>query len=117
MSTPRNSQKKTPASSAKGQKSILGFFSKKAEDSPLPTRPALEKSAVARIGHNHPTPVPSSDPPEIRSSPAPVTKDRNKENGLITPITPVVRPPSADQGAGFDDSDDSPVRKVCFYRY
>lgn len=112
MSTPRNSQKKTPASSAKGQKSILGFFSKKAEASPLPARPALDKSAVARIAHNHPTPVPSSDPPEIQSSPAPIVKDRNKENGLITPLTPATNGSSADQGADFDDSDDSPVRKV-----
>jgi DNA mismatch repair protein MSH6 len=117
MSTPRNSQKKTPASSAKGQKSILGFFSKKAEDSSLPARPALDKSAVARISHNHPTPVPSSDPPELQSSPAPIVKDpsrNNKENGLITPITPkpATNGSSADQSADIDDSDDSPVRKV-----
>jgi hypothetical protein len=114
MSTPaRASQKQTPASKSSGprQQSILGFFQKKSDQAAIPARPALEKKPgpAVRAGHLHPTPVPSSDPPEIPKS-SPSVPGPNKENGLLTPATNASA--GADLGPEFDDSDDSPVRKV-----
>jgi hypothetical protein len=118
MSTPRGSQKKTPTSSAaQGQKSILGFF-KRASDgpgTPIPARPALDKASIAaKLSKTNPTPVPSSDPVEPPSSAGPSSHikpvDRNKENGLLTPIASATS--GADPEVDFNDSDDSPVRKV-----
>jgi DNA mismatch repair protein MSH6 len=116
MSTPaRGTQGKTPVSKSSGprQQSILGFFQKKSDQTPLPSRPTFEKpGTTSDAAKYHPTPVPSSDPPEIPSSSAPQSTkagDLNKENGLLTPAT---NSSAADAGVEFDDSDGSPVRKV-----
>ncbi|CAO2657216.1 Nn.00g033420.m01.CDS01 [Neocucurbitaria sp. VM-36] len=105
MSTPRPSQKKQPASasqSGKSQKSILGFFQKKSTNSPGPIPsdpPTIKKtptSTLTKRAFTKPpasiTPVPSSDAPEF-SSPIKQEHDstvgRNKENGLLSPVTPL----------------------------
>jgi len=100
MSTPRASQKKQPASasqSAKGQRSILGFFQKKSTNSPSPApsdatptqktpKPTFANKAFAQSAAAT-TPVPSSDAPEY-SSPIKqereLTVGRNKENSRLT---------------------------------
>jgi hypothetical protein len=119
MSTPaRASQKQTPASKSSGprQQSILGFFQKKSDQAAIPARPALEKkpAPAVRAGLLNPTPVPSSDPPDIPQS-SPSAPGPNKENGLLTPTTNASA--GADLGPEFDDSDDSPVRKVFVAAY
>ncbi|KAJ4336158.1 DNA mismatch repair protein msh6 [Didymella glomerata] len=106
MSTPRPSQKKQPPSSsqsAKGQKSILGFFQKKSIKSPSPapsqSTPAKQTPTptLAKKSFSRPppalTPVASSDAPEP-SSPVrqeeedtPVAAGRNKENGLPSRVS------------------------------
>ncbi|KAF2691856.1 DNA mismatch repair protein Msh6 [Lentithecium fluviatile CBS 122367] len=97
MSTPRpSSQKKQPASasqSAKGQKSILGFFQKKSTNSPssapsdaTPAKktatPSFSKKAFTTVNPAL-TPQPSSDP-AVPSSPIRPEQDtrsgKNKEN-------------------------------------
>ncbi|KAL1656808.1 DNA mismatch repair protein msh6 [Didymella pomorum] len=101
MSTPRPSQKKQlplSSQSAKGQKSILGFFQKKSTNSPSPApsqptpakqtpTPTLSKKSFSRPPPAL-TPVASSDAPEP-SSPirqveedTPVAAGRNKENAV-----------------------------------
>ncbi|KAL6703792.1 DNA mismatch repair protein msh6 [Coniothyrium glycines] len=104
MSTPKASQKKVPApgsQSAKNQKSILGFFQKKATNSPSPapsdTTPAepvsIKKTPISKLAtraFTRPpasiTPVPSSDAPDY-SSPIKheqeLTVGRNKENEVV----------------------------------
>ena len=99
MSTPRASQKKQPASasqSAKGQKSILGFFQKKSTNSPSPApsdatpTQKTTKSTIANKSFTKSaaaiTPIPSSDAPDY-SSPIKqereLTVGRNKENGSL----------------------------------
>jgi len=120
MSTPRGSQKKTPgtSSTAKNQKSILGFFKKASDTTQIPARPALDKASIAsKLAKSEATPVPSSDPAEPPSS-APTSHkpaDRNKENGLSTPITQATV--GADTGPDFEDSDGSPVRKVSYFSH
>ena len=115
MSTPARPPQKTPASKSSGprQQSILGFFQKKSDQTSLPARPTFDKSTIAAgAAKYHPTPAPSSDPPDIPSSSAPHSSkagDVNKENGLLTPAT---NGSAADAGPEFDDSDGSPVRKV-----
>jgi DNA mismatch repair protein MSH6 len=106
MSTPRPSQKKQPPSSsqsAKGQKSILGFFQKKSTNSPSPApsqpTPANQTPTLTltKKSFSRPppalTPVASSDAPEP-SSPirqeeedTPVAIGRNKENGLPSRVS------------------------------
>jgi DNA mismatch repair protein MSH6 len=131
MSTPRPSQKKQPPSSsqsAKGQKSILGFFQKKSTNSPSPapsqSTPAKQTPTptLAKKSFSRPppalTPVASSDAPEP-SSPVrqeeedtPVAAGRNKENGLpsrvSTPGTETDRVASEVAGVALS----SPSRKV-----
>lgn len=131
MSTPRPSQKKQPplsSQSAKGQKSILGFFQKKSANSPSPASsqptpvkqtptPTLSKKSFSRPPPAL-TPVASSDAPEP-SSPVrqeeedtPVAAGRNKENGLpsrvSTPGTETDRVASEVAGVALS----SPSRKV-----
>lgn len=133
MSTPRPSQKKQPPSSsrsAKGQKSILGFFQKKSTHSPSPTpsqatpagqtpTPTPSKKSFARPPAL--TPVASSDAPEPSSpvrpeedhtSDTPVATEGNKENGLpsriFTPDTETDRVASEVAGVALS----SPSRKV-----
>ncbi|KAJ4409669.1 DNA mismatch repair protein msh6 [Didymella pomorum] len=130
MSTPRPSQKKQlplSSQSAKGQKSILGFFQKKSTNSPSPApsqptpakqtpTPTLSKKSFSRPPPAL-TPVASSDAPEP-SSPirqveedTPVAAGRNKENGLpsraSTPRTETDRVASEVAGVALS----SPSRK------
>jgi DNA mismatch repair protein MSH6 len=128
MSTPRSSQKKQPPSgsqSAKNQKSILGFFQKKATNSPSPgpSDPTSVKKALvssqSKPTFSRPraaiTPVPSSDAP-VPSSPIKQEQDftqgKNKENGLLSSVT------GSDVAANRDPSEvagvavSSPSRKV-----
>ena len=130
MSTPRASQKKQPASasqSAKGQKSILGFFQKKSTNSPSPApsdATPVNKTPTSRLAKkafNDPpaaiTPVPSSDAPDY-SSPIKqeheltIRRGRNKENGVLLHVlksdstTDSVLPEPADV------TPSSPTRKV-----
>lgn len=90
--------------SGKGQKSILGFFQKKADSAPTPlpkSSPSVETprqteqkfpTHSSRVSSSL-TPAPSSDAIQ-QSSPTFESniKDegKNKENGLISPITPDV---------------------------
>lgn len=90
--------------SGKGQKSILGFFQKKDDSAPTPPpkssspagtpRPTVKKlpTQSSRVSPGL-TPAPSSDAIQ-QSSPTfeASVKDegKNKENGLISPITPDV---------------------------
>lgn len=133
MSTPRPSQKKQPPSgsqSAKTQKSILGFFQKKATNSPSPAPSQLTPaeptptSTLSKKSFSRPrpslTPVPSSDAPGP-SSPirqeedTPVATGRNKENGLLPRVsilgTEADRIMSEVAGVALS----SPSRKVCMY--
>ncbi len=131
MSTPRSTQKKQPVSasqSAKNQKSILGFFQRKSTNSPAPSSsdpvPAKKTptSTLDKKALNKPpasiTPIPSSDAPEL-SSPikqeVELTVGRNKENGLLSPVTPMDgeanRVSSEVAGVAFS----SPSRKVCLH--
>ncbi|PSN60696.1 DNA mismatch repair protein Msh6 [Corynespora cassiicola Philippines] len=137
MSTPRaSSQKKQPGSasqSAKTQKSILGFFQKKATNSPSPaasdstpvkkestpakktsssslSKPSFTKSLpVSRI-----TPVPSSDAP-VPSSPIGEDQDtvsgKNKENEVasVTPSSPSRKVKKTVNYAESDDDEDDDV--------
>ncbi|KAF1934058.1 DNA mismatch repair protein Msh6 [Didymella exigua CBS 183.55] len=105
MSTPRPSQKKQPPSSsqsAKGQKSILGFFQKKSTNSPSPaSQPTptrqMPTPTVSKKPFSRPppalTPVANSDAPEP-SSPireeeedTPIATGRNKEIGLPSRVS------------------------------
>ncbi|KAL1796339.1 hypothetical protein ACET3X_004879 [Alternaria dauci] len=126
MSTPRASQKKQPASasqSAKGQKSILGFFQKKSTNSPSPApsdATPVDKtptSKLARKAFNDPpaaiTPVPSSDAPDY-SSPIKqeqeltIGRGRNKENepADVTPSSPTRKARKPVNYAESDDEDE-----------
>lgn len=131
MSTPRPSQKKQlplSSQSAKGQKSILGFFQKKSTNSPspAPSQPTPAKQTPtptsSKKSFSRPppalTPVASSDAPEP-SSPirqveedTPVAAGRNKENGLpsraSTPRTETDRVASEVAGVALS----SPSRKA-----
>ncbi|CAN9148212.1 unnamed protein product [Alternaria alternata] len=123
MSTPRASQKKQPASasqSAKGQKSILGFFQKKSTNSPSPApsdATPVNKTPTSRLAKkafNDPpaaiTPVPSSDAPDY-SSPIKqeheltIGRGRNKENepADVTPSSPTRK---ARKPVNYAESDD-----------
>ncbi|KAF1841561.1 DNA mismatch repair protein Msh6 [Cucurbitaria berberidis CBS 394.84] len=128
MSTPRPSQKKQQASasqSAKGQKSILGFFQKKSTNSPspAPSDPTPIKktptSTLTKRNFAKPpasiTPVPSSDAPEFSS---PIKQERvslagrNKENeiagvALSSPSRTVRK--SVNYAESDDESDDDDV--------
>ncbi|KAF2402743.1 putative DNA mismatch repair protein Msh6 [Trichodelitschia bisporula] len=97
-STPKGSVKKTPSQSTlKGQKSILGFFSK---TTPKPANLATRLAATP-VDRN--TPVPSSDPVALSS---PLTTGRNKENGRASRPAAVKR-----AGEDADDMPSSPVKK------
>ena len=133
MSTPRPKQKKESASasqSGKNQKSILGFFQKKSANSPAssssdpitarktPTS-TLDKKAFTKLPASI-TPIPSSDAPDL-SSPikqeTELTVGRNKENGLLSPVTPLDGEANrfSPEVAGVAFS--SPSRKVCLHEY
>lgn len=131
-STPRPSASKKQAPSSqsnKSQKSILGFFQRKSDagSSPIPKSSPLAASPASTIrapiskisaGYDSSaalTPAPSSDAPEPSSpvySESDDGKGKNKENGLLSPVTPA--------GVGADSvllevagvSMSSPIRKV-----
>ncbi|KAI4692160.1 uncharacterized protein J4E84_003128 [Alternaria hordeiaustralica] len=124
MSTPRASQKKQPASasqSAKGQKSILGFFQKKSTNSPSPAPSdatpvnKTPTSKLAKKAFDKPpaaiTPVPSSDAPDY-SSPIKqeheLTVGRNKENILAKHTDAIPSSPTrkARKPVNYAESDD-----------
>jgi len=133
LSTPRPSasKKQAPSSqSKKNQKSILGFFQKKSDAGSSPitksSPPAASPASTIRApiskkisaGYDSSaalTPAPSSDAPEPSSpvySESDDGKGKNKENGLLSPVTPA--------GVGADSvllevagvSMSSPIRKV-----
>ncbi|GAB7338246.1 hypothetical protein MBLNU457_4576t1 [Dothideomycetes sp. NU457] len=89
MSTPKSKTKPTPSQSSKNQKTLLGFFQKKAAPSPTPASITKPKVSDATI----PTPTSSIGPVEVSSPPATVTELKpvrtsgNKENGLPSPVT------------------------------
>jgi DNA mismatch repair protein MSH6 len=122
ISTPNRPPKKKDTSStgqsSKGsqQRSILGFFQRKGDAKPMTPNPLLKKAttdAASRI-----TPAPSSDAAEPPSSAERGLSGagKNKENGLLTPVTPSTIGSKADadievvNAIGFS----SPIRKVCF---
>ncbi|KAK5008558.1 DNA mismatch repair protein msh6, partial [Cryomyces antarcticus] len=102
IATPRPPAKlqKATSSQSNGQKSILGFFSKKAGSVPSPTITStttgtrtLTKASTASRSNAGLTPAPSSDPVELSSQPSEsdlvVGKRTNKKNGLPSPVTSV----------------------------
>ena len=117
MSTPNRPTKKTSSSTQSnksGQKSILGFFQKKVDAKPVSSNPLLKK-ATTDAAHRF-TPAPSSDALEPPSSAEQDTprNGKNKENGLLTPITPDTIGSRADAATeGIDpNAFSSPIRKV-----
>ncbi|RII23154.1 hypothetical protein CUC08_Gglean011976 [Alternaria sp. MG1] len=130
MSTPRASQKKQPASasqSAKGQKSILGFFQKKSTNSPSPApsdATPVNKTPTSRLAKkafNDPpaaiTPVPSSDAPDY-SSPIKqeheltIRRGRNKENGVLLYVLKLYSGTDSILPEPADVTPSSPTRKA-----
>lgn len=89
MSTPKPKSKPTPSQSSKNQKTLFGFFQKKAAPSPTPASITKPKDIDIPI----PTPTSSIGPAEISSPPALIIEQQsakaggNKENGLPSPIT------------------------------
>jgi hypothetical protein len=122
ISTPNRPSKKNTTSStgqsSKGsqQQSILGFFQKRVDAKPVTTNPLLKKAATDAA--NRFTPAPSSDalePPSSAEGELSVA-GKNKENGLLTPVTPATIGSKADAGIEAIDSNgfSSPIRKVFF---
>jgi DNA mismatch repair protein MSH6 len=113
---PKNNNASSTGQSSKGsqQRSILGFFQRKVDTKPVTPNPLLKKATSDAA--NRITPAPSSDGPELPSSVEGGLSGagKNKENGLLTPVTPSTIGSKADAGIeavnsiGFS----SPIRKV-----
>jgi DNA mismatch repair protein MSH6 len=111
-------QKSSSSQSNKGQRSILGFFTKQGSATP---KPAFNPKQEATSGQL--TPAPSSDAIGPTSSPIEaaaaktVESEKNKENGLLSPLSSSQPDGGADGGVeelnGVTTS--SPIRKVCYF--
>ncbi len=98
MTTPNRPIKKSSGSQSQGdsqsrQSSILGFFRKKTEQTPVVPKPDFKYGSASKLLG---TPVPSSDPVEPVSSPLIPSKSSftssgmGKENGTASsPVFPV----------------------------
>ncbi|KAF2264382.1 DNA mismatch repair protein Msh6 [Lojkania enalia] len=124
MSTPRQSQKKQPASGSqpnKNQKSILGFFQKStASPSPTPLSQTSAKktptSTLSKKSFTRPappstlTPTPSSDAPEpsspLRADDDQVEKDKENEITAVPFSSPSRKARKAINYAESDNDDD-----------
>lgn len=114
MSTPRPKPKLSQSQSNSKQKTLLGFFQKKSGPAPSPAPQQASKDASSSI----PTPTSSaehapSSSPVLASSP--IKTGKNKENGLPSPVTPILQAEADGVGKeGLSHSTTSPSRKVCF---
>jgi hypothetical protein len=117
-STPKRDIKKPSSStqSSKGQQtSILGFFQKKSDaKAPVAASTPIPLGKRKTNVSSQLTPAPSSDAVEPPSSSEAAIAERNKENGLPSPVTPAEFESGADVRAEGVDAQDysSPLRKV-----
>jgi len=114
MSTPKPKPKPTPSQSGKQQKTLLGFFQKKA----APPTPSDSSKNVPPQAAATRMPTPSSSFEHVAlSSPLPVGASSqpgtNKENGLPSPVTSELQ--EGADGAGVEGPSatfSSPSRRV-----